>query len=97
MKSRFGAGVSDRANYGFEILQRTAAPVLGDVAEHAMLDLVPLAGPRRIVTHSDTQTQLIGKLLKAEFPQTRSVSVTTSAVGRDQQLGGTRVGFAAHA
>jgi hypothetical protein len=34
-------------NDGFVVDQRTAAPVLSDVAEHAVLDLVPLRGARR--------------------------------------------------
>jgi hypothetical protein len=33
------------------------------VAEHPMLDLIPLAGPRRKVAHRDPQPDLVGQFL----------------------------------
>jgi hypothetical protein len=38
--------------------QRLAAPVLGDVRKHAVLDLVPFAGAGREVADVNAQTQL---------------------------------------
>ena len=40
--------------------ERLPAPSLSDVAEHAMLDLVPLRCPRRIVAHLQDQPGLVG-------------------------------------
>ena len=40
--------------------KRLAAPILGDVAEHAVFNLVPLAGARWKVTDSDRQAQVVG-------------------------------------
>ena len=37
------------------------APILADKREHAMLDLIPLAGSRRQVTHAYRQTLLRGE------------------------------------
>jgi hypothetical protein len=43
--------------------ERPAAPVLGDMTEHAMLNLVPLARARREMTDCDRQASVVGKLL----------------------------------
>ena len=43
--------------------QRSPSPVLGDVAEHLVLDLVPLARPGREVAHRDPQAELGGQVL----------------------------------
>ena len=40
------AGVADQLDHRLEGAERTAAPILRDVAEEAMLDLVPLARAR---------------------------------------------------
>ena len=40
-----------------------AASILGDVAEHAMLDLVPLRCPWRIVAYLQDQPGLVGEFL----------------------------------
>src|SRR5437016_9728261 len=65
--------------------QGSAAPVVGDVAEHAVLDLVPLARAGREVTDLHGQTQLVGQVLQLQSPQAHAVAVASSAVGRDQQ------------
>ena len=44
--------------------QRFAAPVLADVGEEPVLDLVPLAGSRWEVTHRDSQPGFVGQLLQ---------------------------------
>ena len=48
-----GGGVRDQVDNDFMAQQRAAAPVLGNVTEHAMLDLVPFAGSRREVANVD--------------------------------------------
>jgi len=52
-KPRFGSGVADQVDNALAGAQRLAAPVARDMAEQAMLDLVPLAGPGRKVTDAD--------------------------------------------
>src|SRR5262245_50620883 len=55
--------LTDEVAHDLSAHQRTAPPVLRDVAEHPVLDLVPLAGPRREVAHRDPQAGLIGEPL----------------------------------
>ena len=62
-----------------------AAPGLSDVAEHAMLDLVPLRCSRWVVAYLQYQPGLVGQFLQFELPQPHSRSVRTTAVSGDQQ------------
>src|SRR5579871_5954337 len=48
--------------------QRLAAPILTDEGEESVLDLVPLARPRREVADSDRHAGLVGQPLKFAFP-----------------------------
>jgi len=59
---------SDEINNNLEADERLAAPVLANEAEQPMLDLVPLAGARREVTHRDAQAGLVGQFLQLHFP-----------------------------
>ena len=58
--------------------ERLAAPVLRDVAEHAVLDLVPLRGARRIVVHFECETAVVGELLQLHLPQADAGAVVPS-------------------
>src|SRR5450759_2545072 len=55
--------VPNQVHHHLTAHQGATPPVLGDVAEHAMLDLIPLARPRREVAHRDPQAGLIGQPL----------------------------------
>src|SRR5271170_6619244 len=44
--------------------QRTPTPIHGNEREQAMFDLVPLAGPRWIMTYGHIQSRLIGPVLQ---------------------------------
>jgi hypothetical protein len=46
-----GRRPSDQVDDGFVVAQRLASPIRGNEREEAMLDLVPLAGARREMTH----------------------------------------------
>ena len=72
--------------------------VLGDVTEQPMLDLVPLAGPRRPeVTDAYAEVALIGELLEFQFPGPCPVAVAASGVGGDEQgRQASRVGSPTH-
>ena len=64
------------------------APVLRDVTEHAVLDLIPFRRTRRIVADLDREPRLVGELLQLDFPQPHTRTVRAAAVGRDRQLAG---------
>src|SRR4051812_12301345 len=65
-----------------------AMPVLRNMAEKAVLDLVPLGSSGREVAHRDRQPGLVGQVLKLAFPQSHAGSIGAAAVGRDHQPGG---------
>src|SRR6266403_689339 len=52
-------GVGDQVDDHLMAGQRLPAPVLRDEAEEAMLDFVPLAGPRREVTDPKRQVEVV--------------------------------------
>ena len=51
--TRLCFGTADKINHDRPTHEWFATPVLGDVTEHAMLDLVPFAGARWKVAHGD--------------------------------------------
>jgi hypothetical protein len=67
--ARLGRGGGDQFDDREAADERLAAPCLGDVAEHAMLDLVPFRCPRWIMAYLQDQPGFIGQLLQFEFPQ----------------------------
>ena len=71
--------VADPVNDRLERLQRGAAPVLGDMAEEPMLNLVPLARPRRQVADMDAEPRLIGELLQLHFPGVGAIAIAPAA------------------
>ena len=83
-KTRFGGDAADQVDHDLAGQQRPASPVVGAVAEHSMLDLVPLAGAGRKVTDLHGQPQFIGKVLQLKSPQANSIAVAAAAVGGDQ-------------
>ena len=84
-----GVGRRDAFDDG---LQRPPSPALGDGGEKPMFTLIPLAGARRVVTHADTKSGLVGEALQGEFPQPSANRVAASAVGGYEQLARLRVG-----
>jgi hypothetical protein len=50
-----------------------------------MLDLVPLAGSRRVVTDGDWYLDLIRYLLQVELPGAQPVPVAATSIGTDEQ------------
>jgi hypothetical protein len=53
-----GCRRTDQLDHGKAIRQRPAAPVLRDVTEQPVLDLVPLRRARRIVVDTDREPRL---------------------------------------
>src|SRR5215831_8578128 len=63
LEAGFGGGAADQLDHCGPALQRLSPPVLRDVAEHPVLNLVPLRGARRIVVDVERETRRIGELL----------------------------------
>src|SRR2546426_519306 len=59
---------ADEAHDGLVAEERTTSPVLGDVTEEAVLDLVPLAGSGREMANVDRQLEFRGELRQFRFP-----------------------------
>src|SRR5215471_9915527 len=74
LRRRRGANEADNH---LATLQRLPTPIRGDMAEHAVLDFVPLAGPRRQVADPDAQATRIGEPLQFPLPQACTDAVTT--------------------
>ena len=58
-----GGGRRNEMDDCLEAAKRFATPVLGEVGEQTVFDLIPLAGSRWEVTHRDSQPGFIGELL----------------------------------
>ena len=56
-----------------------------------LLDLVPLAGSRRQMTHRNPQTGFVGQLLQFQFPKAYACSVAPARIRRDQQSSRPRI------
>ena len=81
-------GGGDKLDDDFMTDQRLAAPILGDVTEEPMLDLVPLARRRRKMTDADLQAGFLAQLRQAPLPKMAARAVAAAAVGRDEQTPG---------
>jgi hypothetical protein len=64
----FGGGRGNQLDDGQAIGQGPRTPVLRDVAEHAMFDLVPLRGARWIVMDVEHEARGVCELLQLDFP-----------------------------
>ena len=65
---RRGDQIDDRSM----VRERPTAPVLRDVAEHAMLDLVPFRSSRRVMSDLDGETGFVGEFLKLNLPESHT-------------------------
>ena len=74
----------------------SATPVERNVAKHAMLDLVPLAGTRREMTNRNRPVQLVNQPLQSYLPQPAATTVTATAICRNQEFMGWLVTQASH-
>ena len=72
-------------------VQRVTGPVSPNQIEHAMLNQVPFGSASRIMRDRDNQTELIGQMLQANFPQPPPPASGTTAIGLDQQVGFSRI------
>ena len=88
---------ADQLDHGKAIGERPAAPVLRDVAEQPVLDLVPLRRARRVVADMDRKSRLIGQLLQLDLPEPHTCAIRAAAVRRDRQVSCIRIALSSHA
>ena len=63
LQSSFRGRCSDQLDHGQTAGQWFSAPILADVTEQAVLDLVPFRRAWRIVAHREGQSARVGKFL----------------------------------
>src|SRR5580704_12161583 len=71
----FGRRRSYQLDYRHAIDEWSPAPSLRDVAEQAVLDLIPLRCSWRIVMDVEHQARLVGELLQFDLPQPNARSI----------------------
>src|ERR1700758_3637961 len=72
------------------------APILRDMTEQAVLDLVPLRGTGRIMADRKREPGLVGKLLQFDLPQPYARAVGATAVGGDHEAAGGWISRTSH-
>src|SRR5262249_48540188 len=85
------AGTANEADDHLAGQQGLATPVRGDVAKHAVLDLVPFARARRQMADRYPQPRLIGEPLQLYLPEPRTGTVAAATICRDEQFLGPRI------
>src|SRR2546426_504267 len=92
-QSTLGRGSSDEVHDGLETDERPPLPVHADEGEEPMLDLVPLARSRRVVTDRNRHPHLIRELLEMKFPCSKATSVASTGIRADQNAPRRRIGL----
>src|SRR5213594_672649 len=77
--------VPNQINNSLKVDQWPTPPVEADEGKQPVLDLVPLAGSRGIVTYSDRSADFIRQPLEFDLPSTQTGSVAPTTVGADQE------------
>src|SRR5260370_42155264 len=78
----------NQAHDGGEVDERRAAPIHRDVRKQPVLDLVPLAGPWREMTHPDGEARAGGELLQFPPPQPQAAARGSPRAGGSRQRRG---------
>src|SRR5215211_9102127 len=65
--------------------QWTTTPVHADVGKQAMFNLVPFAGARWRMTHSDLQPSGVGEVWPLHLPQARAIAIAAATIRADQE------------
>src|SRR5713101_6388632 len=74
---------------GFVAVEWHRLPVPADLAVHSVLNGIPLGSSRRVVAHRDGQLVAVtDSVLKACFPDARTMAIAASSVGKDQHAVG---------
>src|SRR6266516_4062884 len=76
----------EQFQYDLKRDERFGSPVDGNEGKESMLNLVPLAGGRWIMSHRDREAFLVGKFLEFLLPKTISCPIRATPIRRDQQF-----------
>src|SRR2546426_1244865 len=79
-----GPRMANQRDDCFKGAERTPAPVLRDVAEEAVVDLVPFARARRGVRDADAEAEGIGRALETLLPRPGAIGIAAARGGRDE-------------
>ena len=83
--------IGDTANDHLKAQQRTTSPILSDMSEHSVIDLVPFPRARQEVTHMNRYPQPISEPVQRRVPTAGTAAAAPAAVVRDQQGTGAAV------
>jgi hypothetical protein len=78
--------MADQVHHDLQAPQGLTTPILRDVAEHPVLDLIPLARTRWKVADRNRQADLIRKSLNSDLPQPSPTAVAPATIGNHQQF-----------
>lgn len=78
--------VADQVDHRHTVEQRATAPILGNEAKHAMLDLIPLARAGWKMRDMDREMERLGQPLQLRFPEAYKTAVTPAPIGRDIEV-----------
>ena len=76
----------EQFQYDLKRDERFGSPVDGNEGKESMLNLVPLAGGRWLMSHRDREAFLVGKFLEFLLPKTISCPIRATPIRRDQQF-----------
>ena len=79
---------TDQIDDGLVAHERLALPIEADEREQPMFNLVPLAGPRGVVTDRDGDAQFVRQLLQVELPGPIATPIAAASIGTQQQARG---------
>src|SRR5258707_3597537 len=84
LKALRGRRPSNQVDDCFVVAQRLTSPIRGYEREESMLDLVPLAGARREMTHRQCPCRFVGQPLQLPLPQPQTRSLAPARIRRDE-------------
>src|SRR3989304_1597195 len=96
LQTGVGGCSSDQFDHDIVAHQRLAAPILGYVTKQPMFDFIPFTGSGRKVSDRHFQSDLIGKRLQDDLPQTRPGTVAATTVGGNQDFPGAGKSLGSH-
>lgn len=85
LQAGFGGSGPNQVDDDGAAEQGSPTPIVGDMAEHPMFNLVPLAGTGREVADRDTQGEAVSPFLHRHFPQPRPTAIAPASVRHHQE------------
>src|SRR5258708_618469 len=95
-QARRGGRVANKFHCRLTANEWTTPPVLSDLREEAVLDLVPLARAWREMADADVQTGGVGEALQLDTPEVRTRTVAPTTICGDQEFFGLGICLLSH-